>query len=66
MTKKTETDGAAAVKDEVTAFDKQQIIKSRRYQSHRDLLTALLKDDRQYSHEDIEAMIADFMKGKVK
>ena len=65
MTKKPET--AETSEDTVVStFDKQQILKSQRYQKHHDLLTALLKDGQQYSHENIETLIDNFMKGKVK
>ena len=64
MTKKNET--VETVEEVVSKFNKQQIIKSQRYQKHRDLLTVLLKDNEQYSYEDIEAMIDNFMKGTVK
>jgi len=72
MTKKSET-AETAEKDEVesavvesAAFDKRQLIKSKRYQQYRDLLTVLLKDNVQYTHEEIGTIINNFMKGKVK
>ena len=50
----------------VSKFDKQQILKSEKYSNRRDLLNVLLKDNQQYSHEEITALIDEFMKGKVK
>ena len=47
----------------VTKFSKEQILKSTRYEERRDLLTALLKNGKTYSHADVERMIDDFMKG---
>jgi hypothetical protein len=60
-------DTAANVETPVAAkFSKEQILKSTRYSEKRDLLTALLKDGKTYSHKDVEKLIDDFMKGKVK
>jgi len=50
----------------VFKFDKQQILKSEKYSNRRDLLNVLLKNDEQYSHEEIITLIDKFMKGKVK
>lgn len=46
-------------------YSKEQIIKSKKYIKHRDLLNALLDDEKQYTIEEIEKLISDFMKGKV-
>ena len=51
----------------VAKFTKEQILKSKRYQHRRDLLTVLLKDNGQYSHDDVDKLIDVFMmKGQVK
>lgn len=51
----------------VSKFSKQQLLQSKRYSERRDLLTALLKDGKEYTHADVQALIDDFMmKGKVK
>lgn len=47
-------------------YSKQQIIKSKKFAKYRDLLNAILDDKKQYSVEEIDKMISDFMKGKVK
>lgn len=52
--------------DDASKFSKEQILKSQRYHERRDLLTALLKDGKQYSHVEVQTLIDDFMKGKVK
>jgi hypothetical protein len=52
--------------DDASKFSKEQFLRSQRYQKWRDLLTALLKDGKQYSHVEVQTLIDDFMKGKVK
>ena len=60
----TETTDVEAVSD--PKFNKQQIIRSNRYQNWRDLLSVILKDDRQYTHDEISKEIDEFMtKGQV-
>ena len=45
------------------AYTKAQILTFVRYQHRRDLLTALLDDDRTYTHAEIESAIDKFMRG---
>lgn len=47
-------------------FSKQQILSSANYRERRDLLNVLLKDEQHYSLKDVDKLIADFMKKKVK
>lgn len=47
-------------------FTKAKLIESRTYRDKRDLLTALLSDDRVYTINEVDAEIEKFMKGKVK
>ena len=54
---------ACAKKD--PTFTKRQLLKSNWYSHKRDLLSALLADDRQYSHAEVDQAIDKFMKGKV-
>jgi hypothetical protein len=61
MAKHTETENSSAI----STFTKQQLLKSQRYSERRDLLSALLKDEERYSHDDIEKLIDEFMKGTV-
>ena len=44
-------------------FTKRAITQSAKYAQYRDILTALLDDDKFYSTADIEKTIDDFMKG---
>lgn len=47
-------------------FSKEQLLKSQKYKNERDLINALLKEDKKYSLSDVDKIIDDFMKGKVK
>lgn len=42
-------------------FTKAHILTMSRYVERRDLLSVLLDDKKQYSHEEIEGVINDFM-----
>ena len=53
------------VKYEKNTYSKDSILKSKKYKSKNDLLKALLKDDKNYSFEEVDAIINKFMKGKV-
>lgn len=46
-------------------FSKAQILRAARYVRRRDLIGALLKDGVKYSHEEVDAAIEKYMKGKV-
>lgn len=59
MAKKTET------KKEDT-FTKNQLIRSRKFKSYRDALNVLLNESKEYTIGEVEKLLADFMKGKVK
>ena len=47
-------------------FTKEALMNSRRFHNERDLVSALLKDDVEYTVPEVEGMIAEYMKGKVK
>lgn len=52
-------------KKEVT-FTKNQLLLSKRFKPSRDALYAILKENEQYTISEVEKILADFMKGKVK
>lgn len=54
-----------AKKAAVTKYSKEQLIKSMRYMTRRDLLGALLKDGERYSLKEVDAMLNKYLKGKV-
>ena len=47
-------------------YSKAKIITLPRFAKRRDLLSALLTDDKSYTLDQAEAVIQNFMKGKVK
>ena len=44
-------------------FSKRKLLTLRRYASRRDLLSALLKEDRNYTLEQVDRLLQSFMKG---
>lgn len=46
-------------------YSKEQILQSAKYAKRRDLLTAILEDNRAYTIDEVDARIEKFMKGKV-
>ena len=46
-------------------FSKEQILKSNRFKDKRDILSALLEDDKKYKLSDVENMIVDFLNKEV-
>lgn len=47
-------------------FPKERILIFQRYANRRDLLSILLKDGQEYTHDQVQNLIDNFMKGKVK
>lgn len=47
-------------------YTKDQLIRSEKYRNQRDLVAALLKDENVYSLTEVEEIMNQFMKGKVK
>ena len=47
-------------------FTKASLVNCRRFHNERDLVSALLKDDVEYTVSEVDGMIAEYMKGKVK
>lgn len=56
----------AAAKPAAPTHSKEQLLGSQRYVKCRDLLGALLDDDKRYTLEEVDTAIENFMKGKVK
>ena len=48
------------------SFSKSQLVKSKFFFEERDLLNALLNDNKTYTIDEVANMISDFKKGKVK
>ncbi len=46
-------------------FTKAQLVKSKRFENHRDILSALLDGDEEYTITQAEAVINKYLKGRV-
>ena len=51
---------------EIDVFTKEQLISSKKFMNNKDVLSALLEDDKMYSESQAIEIIENFMKGKVK
>lgn len=47
-------------------FAKTALVNSKRFRNERDIVSALLKDDVEYTISEVEDMIENYLKGKVK
>lgn len=47
-------------------YGKLQLVKSIRYRQEKDLLVALLDSEKSYSTEEVDQLIDNYKKGKVK
>ncbi len=47
-------------------YTRQQVLESARYRGRRDLVSALLDGSRRYTIAEVDRMVDQFMKGKVK
>lgn len=50
----------------VVTFPKEQLISANKYSNRKDILRTLLEDGKEYSFEQVDRLMDDFMKGKVK
>ena len=57
---------STAAKAAVPKHSKEKLLRSNRYANRRDLIGALLEDDKQYTLAEVDTAIDNFMKGKVK
>ena len=55
---------ASAAKE--PAFTKEALVNSKRFRNECDIVSVLLKDDMEYTISEVEGMIKNYMKGKVK
>ena len=46
-------------------FSKEQILKSNKFKDKRDILSALLEEDKKYKLSDVENMVIDFLNKEV-
>lgn len=67
MASKTKpADVKAEKKVETVKFPKEQLLLSNRYKNRKDILGVLLEDGKEYSFEQVNALLDEFTKGKVK
>lgn len=57
---------AIAGEDSAPTFSKLQIIKSKKYALRQDALNVLLKEDGQYTHAQVDALLTQFYEGGKK
>lgn len=48
------------------AYSKAQLMASQRYAAQRDLLAALLEEDKTYTHDQVETLVNSYLKGEVR
>ena len=66
MADKVKTDITEKTPGNGKCFSKEQLMNSSKYIARRDLLDALLDDNKEYSINETETIIERFMKGKVE
>lgn len=64
MTTKTKTTETTATT--AATFSKEQVLFAKKYVERRDLLAALLVDDKFYTLAEVDQLIEDFLKKEVK
>lgn len=60
---KTEAKTVQAV--ETPTYPKDKLLESKQYKNRQDALSFLLKDGENYTFQQVDKVLADFMKGKV-
>ncbi len=69
-TKKADSESnetAVAVSEKAeSVFSKQQLIKSERFKDRKDIVNAILSDDKKYTISAVYQAVEKYMKGKVK
>ena len=64
--RKTTTGTAAKSEQTEQMFSKEQILASARFANRRDLVDALLDEDKSYTIETVDNLVEKYMKGQVK
>jgi hypothetical protein len=63
MSTKKKTSASAEMEPK---FTKEALVNSKRFRNERDIVSALLEDGKEYAISEVEDMIVNYMKGKVK
>lgn len=67
MAKTKQVDETVEVVEQIEPkFPKEQILSANKFNNRKDILGVLLEDGDEYSFNQAEALMDDFMKGKVK
>mgnify|MGYP000754923800 FL=1 len=66
VAKKTATGTAARSEQTEPMFSKEQILASARFANRRDLVDALLDEDKSYTMKTVDNLVEKYMKGQVK
>ena len=64
--KKTTTGTATMYEHTEQMFSKEQILASARFANRRDLVDALLDEDKSYTMKTVDNLVEKYMKGQVK
>lgn len=54
------------VREAANFFLKEQLLVSERFRERKDIVSVLLDPDEQYTVKDVDALVNNYMKGKVK
>lgn len=54
------------IEKEIPKFSKEAIVNSKTFRTSKDALNVLLEDEKKYSIDEVQKILDDFMKGKVK
>lgn len=65
MTKVNATTKTNPRRTKVATFTKNQLISSRKYALHKDVLNAILDADKVYTFNDVDKALKEFLEGKV-
>ena len=67
VTEIVESGGVIAEKEEMNfTYSKRQFLNSEKYKKHRDLLSILLDDNKFYRKSEVNKLIDNYLKGKVR
>lgn len=57
---------ADRLRETQSAFTKQQLARSAKFAARRDLLNALLEEDKSYSESEVNEILDRYLKGRVR
>jgi len=52
--------------EQVQTFSKEQLLSANKYRNRKDILGVLLEEGKEYSFDQADTLMDEFMKGKVK